>query len=165
MLQTQPSKSQPNLGNPHSEIRNQNRRRFIKRLTWLGAGALGAGSLGWASQVEPERIEITRRTLALPRLSPAFDGFTITQVSDIHLSSWMTQQRLEHIVHLINGLDSDVVAITGDFVSRHQGSHKAVLVETLSQLRPRLGAFAIMGNRSLVRSAFHSGRRPTERRR
>jgi predicted MPP superfamily phosphohydrolase len=58
----------------------------------------------------------------------------------------MTEQRLRDVVTRVNDLHADIVAITGDFVSRRQKEHARVIESTLSRLTPRLDAFAVLGN-------------------
>lgn len=57
--------------------------------------------------------------LALPRLSSAFFGFRIAQISDIHLGGWMNRERLQHVVQKVLAQSPDLLVITGDFVSGH----------------------------------------------
>jgi predicted MPP superfamily phosphohydrolase len=130
-----------------NHVKNQmTRRQFLGRMAWLGAGAVGASTFGWATRYEPDWIEIVRREMPIANLSLAFRGLTIAHISDLHISSWMTQARLQHIVRIVNGLKPDVVALTGDFVSRRREEHAHVITTTLSTLAPRLDAFAVLGN-------------------
>ena len=127
--------------------RQMTRRAFIKRMTRAGIGVLGAGSAWhWATKIEPRWIEIKRVSLSIPGLHPAFDGWTLAQISDIHVSEWMTQPRLQHIVGKVNALRPDLIAITGDFVSRRQEGQQTILAQTLSTLDARHGVFAVLGN-------------------
>ncbi|MBL1209558.1 metallophosphoesterase [Geminocystis sp. GBBB08] len=71
-------------------------------------------------QIEPQWIEFKNIELNLPNLSQEFDGWKIVQVSDIHLSQWMTKKRLENIVNLINKQTPDIVVLTGDFFSHNR---------------------------------------------
>ncbi|BAQ61597.1 Ser/Thr protein phosphatase family protein [Geminocystis sp. NIES-3708] len=68
-------------------------------------------------QIEPQWIELKNIDLNLPKLSQEFEGWKIVQVSDIHISEWMTEKRLENIVNLINEQTPDIVVLTGDFFS------------------------------------------------
>ncbi|HET8680168.1 MAG TPA: hypothetical protein VFM39_08600, partial [bacterium] len=70
------------------------RRQFLWRAfqVTLGATALGAGGLGYATAVEPDWIDIRRITLRLRRLSRAFHGYRIVQISDIHIDDWMRER-------------------------------------------------------------------------
>lgn len=125
------------------------RRRFLKisLLSGLGTTLAGAAGLAYAYDVEPEQVEIVELELRLPRLSPAFDGYRLAQFSDIHMGTGMTPERLARIVQMVNDLQPDAVAITGDFVTHGDMSLLAPgLVEPLSQLRPKDVTVAVLGN-------------------
>jgi uncharacterized protein len=81
----------------------------------------------------------------LPDLPPALQGFTIAQISDVHIGPTIKRDFLRRIVDIVNSLHADLVAITGDLVD---GSVEqlAVHVEPLSRLRARHGAYFVTGN-------------------
>ena len=119
---------------------------FIKRMALAGAGLLlPGGAAAWSTKVEPNWIEIKRVALSIRGLHPAFENLTLAHISDIHVSSWMTQPRLHHIVKKVNALRPDIIAITGDFVSRRQQGQQQILTQTLKTLEPKIEAFAVMG--------------------
>jgi predicted MPP superfamily phosphohydrolase len=88
------------------------RRRFL-----LGGACAGAGLALYGGEVERHWIEITNRDVFLPGLSPAFDGFRIAQLSDIHLDEYTEPSLLLDAIHHINSMNPDAVFITGDFVT------------------------------------------------
>lgn len=123
------------------------RREFLKLgALALASGVVGAGALGYARRVEPEWVEVTQRTLHLPRLDPAFDGFRLAHISDIHMDGWMDAHRLSGLVIQVNALQPDLVAITGDLVTRSHHDHYAELVQGLEGLRAVYGVLAVLGN-------------------
>ena len=81
----------------------------------------------------------------LPGLPPALQGFTIAQISDVHIGPTIKRDFLRRIVEIVNSLEADLVAITGDLVD---GSVEqlAVHVEPLSRLRARHGTYFVTGN-------------------
>ncbi|MGH8170327.1 MAG: metallophosphoesterase [Steroidobacteraceae bacterium] len=90
----------------------------------------------------------------LPDLPPALQGFTIAQISDVHVGPTIKRDFLQRIVQIVNSLGADLIAITGDLVD---GSVEqlAVHVEPLSQLSARHGAYFVTGNHE-----YYSGVRP-----
>jgi predicted MPP superfamily phosphohydrolase len=110
------------------------------------------GGLVYAREVEPYWVAIERVELTLPRLAPPFDGYRIAQISDIHLDGWMTPERLEHIVDLLNEQEPDLVAITGDFVAV-SADYISGLTEPLRRLRAPDGAVAVLGNHDYLNDA------------
>jgi predicted MPP superfamily phosphohydrolase len=110
------------------------------------AGMALFGAVTYARRVGPQAVQVNPLMLMLPRLSPAFDGYRVVQISDIHFGSWMTPQRFSRIISLINEQQPDLVAITGDFVTNHQPYDPDALADVLRQLQTRDGTVAILGN-------------------
>src|SRR5664279_4336099 len=93
-----------------------------------------------------------RRTAAVVRvdvpiagLPAALDGFTIAQISDIHIGPTIRRPYVEAIVAAVNRQGADMVAVTGDLVD---GSVKELAghVAPLAELRSRDGTFFVTGN-------------------
>lgn len=124
------------------------RREFIKLTTrWALATTLaGAGAVGYTHALEPNWIEVRPVTLTLPRLAVPFQGLRVVQISDIHMSPWMTRARLADLVRRVNALAPDLVAITGDFVSNLDDDIAHALVAELSGLRATHGVIGVLGN-------------------
>jgi predicted MPP superfamily phosphohydrolase len=83
--------------------------------------------------------------LVLPRLDPAFHGYRLVQISDLHTDISLTRAHLVDIVERINRQEPDLVAITGDFVSYHAQPYVEDIAATLSQLKPRDVTVAVLG--------------------
>ncbi|MBV6623488.1 MAG: metallophosphoesterase [Rivularia sp. (in: Bacteria)] len=81
---------------------------------------LGICILFYAHFIEPNWIDINYLKLKLPSLASEFNGYRIVQISDIHIDKRSKKQRLNHIFWLVNQQKPDLIAITGDFVTRRQ---------------------------------------------
>jgi hypothetical protein len=81
----------------------------------------------------------------LQGLPPALQGFTIAQISDVHIGPTIKRDFLCGIVDIVNSLDVDLVAITGDLVDGSV-AQLATHVEPLSRLRARHGTYFVTGN-------------------
>jgi predicted MPP superfamily phosphohydrolase len=103
-------------------------------------------TLIYAKFIEPNWIEINSLQLTIPHLASEFNGYRIVQISDIHRDEWMTTGRLQHIVRLVNEQKPDLVAITGDLVTRNSPQLIPSLKPALEQLTPRDRTVAILGN-------------------
>jgi uncharacterized protein len=91
------------------------------------------------------RAGIRRVDVPIAGLPAALHGFSIAQISDLHVGATIKRDYLERIVNAVNGLDADMIAVTGDLadgsvrdLSRH--------TEPLSRLTARHGAFFVTGN-------------------
>ena len=85
-------------------------------------------------------------TLQFDNLPDNFDGYRITQFSDLHVGSYASDTSyVAEIVNVINKLQSDVIFFTGDLVNR-QTDEAEPFVEVLSRLQAHDGVFSILGN-------------------
>jgi predicted MPP superfamily phosphohydrolase len=83
--------------------------------------------------------------VALAGLPAALQGFTIAQISDIHVGPTIKRAFVEGIVARVNGLGADMVAITGDLVDGSVGE-LAHHTAPLANLASRHGTFFVTGN-------------------
>jgi len=111
----------------------------------LGASLVGASRIFYPRH-GGNWVDITQIRLALPRLSPAFEGYRIAQISDFHIGTWLTSKELEDAVSLVNQQKADLVAITGDFVTFQPEIYSSDLISSLSKLDAPDGVFAVLGN-------------------
>jgi uncharacterized protein len=83
--------------------------------------------------------------IPLANLPLALEGFTIAQISDIHVGPTIKGNFVERIVARVNRLDADMVAITGDLVD---GSVRDLSPHTapLAKLESRHGTYVVTGN-------------------
>ncbi|BAZ38644.1 putative Ser/Thr protein phosphatase family protein [Calothrix sp. NIES-4101] len=102
--------------------------------------------LFYAYFIEPNWIEINSLQLTLPHLATEFDEYKIVQISDIHVNKWMTQTRLRRIFRLVNQQKPDLIAITGDFITRRQERFIPNLEATMGELQAKDGKFGVLGN-------------------
>lgn len=125
-------------------------RRGFLRIAALSAAATalaGVGSFAYAHDIEPSWIEIVRLRLTLPRLAPVFDGYRLVHLSDLHADVGGTADRLLDVAALVNAEQPDLVAITGDFVTRAPAEAAfPALLPALRALNARDGVVAVLGN-------------------
>jgi uncharacterized protein len=91
------------------------------------------------------RPRVVDVAVPLPGLPSALQGFTIAQISDVHIGPTIKRDFVRGIVEIVNSLDVDLIAITGDLVD---GSVEQLAehVEPLSHLQARHGAYFVTGN-------------------
>jgi predicted MPP superfamily phosphohydrolase len=113
--------------------------------TPLRAFALNLSQAARAALTEPFRLTIEHHQIHLRRLPRALDGFRIVQLSDIHHSPFTSREQIERAVATANQLQPDIIALTGDYVSKER-TYAAPCAELLGNLRARHGVYAVLGN-------------------
>lgn len=120
------------------------RRRAFRRNLQLAMATLSE-KIG-TDQFEPSAFQIEQVSVTIPDLSPAFNGYKIASIADIHLGQWITPARLDGVVGLINQQHPDLVAIIGDLFSYEVGRLSGAMVASLNRLRPKDLSVAVLGN-------------------
>jgi predicted MPP superfamily phosphohydrolase len=91
------------------------------------------------------RAPVVSVNVPIDNLPAALDGFTIAQISDIHVGPTIKRHYVERIVAAVNGLEPDLIAVTGDVVDGtvpNLADHTRPLVG----LSARHGTFLVTGN-------------------
>jgi predicted MPP superfamily phosphohydrolase len=100
----------------------------------------------YAQFIETRRLEVTRKIIEIPNLPEAFEGFKIIHISDIHIGPTnKSDAYFKKCVGLINELEADLVAITGDFI-QWSSTYTKTLASHLSNIKSKYGVFACLGN-------------------
>lgn len=109
---------------------------------------VAAVGLGWML-FEAQWVELLEREVAIRGLPSELDGLTVLHLSDFHLGTVSLNGRaLGKAVDWAESAPVDVVAITGDLVSRKR--RERTLRAALGRLRPRHGTYAVLGNHDIA---------------
>lgn len=125
--------------------------RLVYRRQWGIIAALGwVGLKIWhyARHREPATPILTHVHIYDTRIPTGFDGFTIGQISDIHLGQPYSDSNLRWAITTINALSPDMIVLTGDLVNNRPAI--ARLPYYLRQLHAPYGVYAITGNHDYV---------------
>jgi predicted MPP superfamily phosphohydrolase len=117
----------------------------------VAALAVFATGAGFASA--RRRARIVNVDVPIQNLPPALHGFSIAQISDVHVGAAIRKKYVEAIVDAVNALRPDLIAVTGDVVDGpvlELAPHTA----PLAKLTARHGAFFVTGNHE-----YYSGNR------
>ncbi|MFM1991567.1 MAG: hypothetical protein RJA99_4524 [Pseudomonadota bacterium] len=117
----------------------------VSRTTAIAVPLLGAGASAWGFVAARRTARIVDVEIPIAGLPAAFHGFTIAQLSDVHVGPTIGRDRVRAMVEAVNRLDADAVAITGDLVDGGVGE-LAPHVEPLRMLRSAHGTFFVTGN-------------------
>lgn len=91
------------------------RRAFLQR-TFVTAPLIITGGSAMVGVYQAGRFRTNRHRLALPNWPDDLRGLTITHLSDFHVGRFFRTRDLEPVILAANGLNSDVVVVTGDIV-------------------------------------------------
>ncbi|HEY3875595.1 MAG TPA: metallophosphoesterase [Candidatus Kapabacteria bacterium] len=121
----------------------------ITRRAFLHTSILGVSGIALTSCtrgiIQRNDIEITHKTFSIPNLAQAFEGKTITFLSDIHSGPFMDLDQLKQIVRIVNDLKSDIIMIPGDFVTSDSREIEP-FAEAMSDLKAPFGVYGCTGN-------------------
>jgi uncharacterized protein len=129
---------------PKHDLRSPERRWFLKETAIaLSAAPFVAGAYGlFYGRLN---LETTHQQIKLRRLPKTFEGFSIIQLSDLHISSFMSAEEIRKYVAIANQLKGDLVVLTGDFIT-YDPSAQGAVVKELSALHAPFGVFGCLGN-------------------
>jgi predicted MPP superfamily phosphohydrolase len=141
------------------------RAAMLPTLDWLGVPVQGWAEISaWGTVVIALVATVTGFVLA--RMSPAvvevdiaidglpdsLHGFRIVQITDIHVGPTIRRGYMQRIVKMVNALQADLVAITGDVVDGDVPTLREH-VAPLRQLQARDGVALVLGNHELYSGA------------
>jgi len=95
-------------------------------------------------------IQVRENEIVLPNLPRAFDGFTLLQLTDLHVD--MSREFVHTLIELVRSLDYDLCVLTGDYRARTFGPFQPTL-DGLQRLRAYLKntTYAVLGNHDTIR--------------
>ena len=129
---------------PTNAPRIPSRRKFVSTLGW-GLAAIPFASILYSIFKGKYNYKVWKYTLYFDNLPKAFDGYRITQISDIHCGSFDNYEKIHYGVELINSQKSDVILFTGDLVN-NLANEVHNWKSLFATLQAPDGVFSIMGN-------------------
>jgi uncharacterized protein len=132
-------------------VPDPSRRTFFRTASVVAGAAPFLGVMyGYAE--ERLRYQVSRVEIPIANLPSQLDGMAIVQISDIHLSSYMTRESVRRVVDMANGVGADLAVVTGDLIT---GVHDSVAdcVDEIRHLRAPLGVYGCNGNHEIYARA------------
>ncbi|MGZ9676860.1 metallophosphoesterase [Flavobacterium sp. GNP001] len=121
------------------------RRKFVSQIG-LGLAAVPFLSLIYGVTIGKYNYKVIKQRIFFPDLPDAFDGFTITQISDVHSGSFDNPDKIQFAIDLVNEQNSDIILFTGDIVNTH-AKEMHPWIETFNKIKSHpFGKFAVLGN-------------------
>ena len=127
-------------------------RRYFFRAATAAAGAAPFLTAMYGFAAERLNYQVRRIEIPIPKLPAALDGLQIVQLSDIHLSSYMSRTQVRRAVHMANDLGADLAVVTGDLITG-SGDPIADCVDEIRHLRAPLGVWGCNGNHEIYARA------------
>lgn len=120
------------------------RRQFLSS---LAAAPLVGGSTvtAYATLIAPHHYQISETNIFIQNLPERFDGFRITQLTDIHHSRIVGLGEVEKVVKLANDTRPDLIVLTGDYTTSYR-RYIEPCAEALARLQAPEGVWAVLGN-------------------
>ncbi|PWA10178.1 metallophosphoesterase [Flavobacterium laiguense] len=121
------------------------RRKFVSQVG-LGLAAIPFLSLIYGIFEGKYNYKVVKQAIHFPDLPDAFDGFTITQISDVHSGSFDDPEKINYAIDLVNEQNSDLILFTGDIVNTH-AKEMNPWIETFNRIeKPQYGKYSVLGN-------------------
>ncbi len=121
------------------------RRKFVSQLG-LGFAAIPFMSILYGIFEGKYNFKVIKQRIYFPDLPEEFDGFTITQISDIHSGSFDNSEKINYAIDLINEQNSDMILFTGDIVNTH-AREMVPWINTFNRIKKhKYGKYSVLGN-------------------
>ena len=120
------------------------RRQFLTGVAAAPLVAISATS-AYARFIEPYRYEVSETDIFLRDLPERFEGFRITQLTDVHHSRLVGIEEVRRIVDLANLTKPDLIALTGDYTTSYR-RYIEPCAAALGELNAPEGVWAVLGN-------------------
>lgn len=120
------------------------RRRLIHA---AGAAAVAApfAAAAFGGIVERTEFHVKEVDLPVPNLHPDFEGFRIGQLSDLHVSPWLSVRDAARTVDMLNERKPNLTVVTGDLITQ-PGDPLDGAIREIGRLRADAGVFGCLGN-------------------
>ncbi|MGV6829188.1 MAG: metallophosphoesterase [Flavobacteriales bacterium] len=120
------------------------RRKFVSQMA-IGLAAIPFASFLYGIYKGKYNFKVLKYSLKFKDLPEAFDGYQITQISDIHAGSFDNPEKVNYAINLINKQQSDALLFTGDMVNNKAEEMKPYIT-MFKNLKAKDGLFSILGN-------------------
>jgi predicted MPP superfamily phosphohydrolase len=121
------------------------RRKFISQVG-LGLAAVPFLSLIYGVTIGKYNYKVIKQRIFFPDLPDAFDGFTITQISDVHSGSFDNPEKINYAIDLVNEQNSDMILFTGDIVNT-DAKEMHPWIATFNRIKKHeYGKYSVLGN-------------------
>jgi len=133
---------------PRPETAFSPARRRALRTIRAAAMIAPTAAFGYAMLIGRTNIHLREQSIPIPGLHPDLDGLRLVQLSDIHLSPFLSVHDLERAVAIANETKAHIALVTGDLISL-RGDPLDDCIDRLQALRTDAGTFGCLGNHEI----------------
>lgn len=119
--------------------------------------------MGYGALVQRTNFRVREVDLPIPGLPPDLDGLRILQLSDIHLSAFLSEAEFARVVDASLELRPNLAVVTGDLISGRNDPLDAC-IRQLARVKADAGVLACMGNHERYAKAEDYTERESARR-
>jgi hypothetical protein len=121
------------------------RRKFVSQIG-LGLAAVPFLSLLYGVTMGKYNYKVIKQRIFFPDLPDAFDGLTITHISDVHSGSFDNPDKINYAIDLVNEQNSDLILFTGDIVNT-DAKEMLPWIDTFKRIKEhKYGKYSVLGN-------------------
>ena len=120
------------------------RRQFLSGVAAAPLVAVSA-TAAYARLIAPHNYEVTETDILIRDLPERFEGFRITQLTDVHHSRILGLEEVQRVVELTRRTKPDLIALTGDYTTTYR-RYIEPCAEVLGGLSAPEGVWAVLGN-------------------
>jgi predicted MPP superfamily phosphohydrolase len=127
-------------------------RRRVLQVVRGAIYATPAIGLGYGTFIERGNFQLTEVTIPVAGLPEELEGLSIVQITDIHMSAFLSEREMERIVGMANDTRANLAIMTGDLVTR-VGDPVDVCLRQLARVKSDAGMIGCMGNHEIYAHA------------
>ncbi len=126
---------------------NPERRRLLQviRASVVAAPALATG---YGTFIERTSFRVRESAIRIPGLPKDLNGLRLVQLSDIHLSPFLSEKDLARVVDMANETRAHVALVTGDLITA-AGDPLPAAIRQVARLKSESGIWGCMGNHEI----------------
>lgn len=138
----------------HLNARMEHRpaRRVFLRIAQAALFGAPAAALGYGVFIERFRLRLREQDIHIPGLPQDLHGLRLVQLTDIHLSPFLSERELDRAVAMANETHAHIAFVTGDLISA-PSDPLDLCVQRLAALRADAGVFGCLGNHEIYARA------------
>lgn len=128
----------------HAAFYSPDRRRLIHAAGTVAVAAPFAAA-AFGAIVERTNFQVKEVDFPVPNLHPDFEGFRVGQLSDLHVSPWLSPRDARRAVDMLNETKPHLTLVTGDLITQ-RGDPLDAAIREIGRLRADAGVLGCLGN-------------------